>query len=107
MMGLFNMFNKTDINAANSQFASTPGAVLLDVRSPMEYREGHLPHSRNIPLPNIHQAEQSVPEKDTPLFVYCLSGGRSGQAVSALKNMGYSNVTNMGGINSYRGKVEK
>ena len=39
MMGLFNMFNKTDINAANSQFASTPGAVLLDVRSPVEYRE--------------------------------------------------------------------
>lgn len=107
MIGFFNMFNKTDVHEANSQFEATPGAVLLDVRSPGEYEEGHLPRSRNIPLPNIHQTTQCVPKKDTPLFVYCFSGARSGQAVRELRNMGYSNVTNMGGINHYRGKVEK
>ena len=42
----------------------------------------------------------------TPLFVYCLSGARSSHAAAVLRRMGYCNVTNIGGINRYRGKVE-
>ena len=43
---------------------------------------------------------------DRPLFVHCLSGGRSGQAVMFLKREGFTNVKNIGGINAYTGKVE-
>lgn len=50
---------------------------------------------------------KKYPKKDTPLFVHCLSGGRSGRAVSFLKHEGYTNVKNIGGINGYTGKVEQ
>ena len=46
-------------------------------------------------------------DKAAPLFVYCLSGARSRMAVAQLQQMGYAKVTNLGGINSYRGKVER
>lgn len=64
------------------EYQSVSGAVLLDVRTTQEY-------------------------KDTPLFVYCYSGSRSNQVENELRRMGYSNVTNIGGISSYSGKVER
>lgn len=106
-MGLFGFFNTPDINEGVARFGSTASAVLLDVRTPAEYGQGHIPHSRNIPLQELSRAETVVPDKATPLFVYCLSGARSRQAVSELKRMGYANVENIGGINGYRGKAEK
>jgi len=48
-----------------------------------------------------------VDNKDAPLFVHCLSGARSRQAATVLKQMGYTNVTNIGGIADYHGKVER
>ena len=85
---------------------STPNAVLLDVRTPEEYAEGHIPGSVNLPLSNISQIASVVPSKDTPLFVHCLSGARSGQAVSYLKGEGY-NAKNIGGINGYKGEIAR
>lgn len=55
----------------------------------------------------LAQAGAVTFQKDTPLFVYCYSGGRSRQAADILKGMGYTNVKNLGGIASYTGKVEK
>ena len=83
-----------------------PGAVLLDVRTPQEHREGHIPGSRNVPLQALDKVAGVVADQDTPLFVYCHSGSRSSQAVSALQRMGYTNVKNIGGIAAYAGKVE-
>lgn len=82
-------------------------AVLLDVRTVDEYRQGHIDGSLNIPLQNIHAVKNNIPDLDKPIYVHCLSGGRSAQATSVLKSMGYTNVTDIGGINSYRGKVVK
>ena len=48
-----------------------------------------------------------IADRNTPLFVYCRSGARSSQAVSILKGKGYGNVTNIGGIAAYTGKVER
>ena len=79
-MGLFDFFRNTaDINAGVAEYEKTNGAVLLD----------------------------AVKDKSTPLYVHCYSGSRSGQAVSYLDQMGYTNATNIGGISSYRGKVVK
>ena len=79
----------------------------LDVRTVDEYRQGHIDGSLNIPLQNIHDVKNNIPDLDKPIYVHCLSGGRSAQATSVLKSMGYTNVTDIGGINSYRGKVVK
>ena len=98
------------INAGHSNFQSelqnTPGAVLLDVRTPEEYREGHIPGSKNVPLQSLDKVTGLVNHQDTPMFAYCYSGARSAQAVSALQRMGYTNVKNIGGIAAYAGKVE-
>lgn len=106
-MGLLNMLNLTDINSGVEEFMSTSNAVLLDVREPSEYSEGHISGSINLSLQKIDRVGEVVSDKTTPLFVHCYSGARSGQAVSALKKMGYTNVKNIGGIGSYRGKITK
>ena len=99
-------FHKEPKNLAEGvcRAKETEGAVLLDVRTPEEYRGGHLPDSVNLPLDELDKISYG---KETPLFVYCLSGARSAQATAQLKRMGYENVTNIGGISGYRGKVEK
>ena len=84
-----------------------PGAVLLDVRERDEYAAGHIPGSVNLPLSELHSAEDRFPDMDTPLFVYCLSGARSGKAIAALKEMGYTKLTNLGSIRAWRGEIEK
>ncbi|MBQ7230833.1 MAG: rhodanese-like domain-containing protein [Oscillospiraceae bacterium] len=105
-MSFFDFFRQPDINRGVNDFRNTPGAVLLDVRTPQEHREGHIPGSQNVPLQTIDNVRTVAEKKDTPLYVYCHSGGRSRQAVQRLGQMGYSNVTNIGGIAAYRGKVE-
>ena len=88
------------------EYKNAAGAVLLDVRTPQEYREGHIPGSQNLPLQQLDKVEEVTENKDTVLYVYCRSGARSRQAVSLLKHMGYTNVHNIGGIAAYSGKVE-
>ena len=106
-MGLLDLFRRPDINEGAALWARTPGAVLLDVRTPAEFREGHIPGSRNLPLDELGRAPGLVEDRAVPLFVYCLSGARSGSAARQLRGMGYQNVTNIGGISGYRGKVER
>ena len=105
-MSFFDFFRQPDINRGVEDWRNTPGAILLDVRSPQEYREGHIPGSQNIPLQTIDKVRAVAENKEVPLYVYCHSGGRSRQAVQMLRQMGYRNVTNIGGIAAYRGKVE-
>ncbi len=106
-MGFFDFLKQPDINKGVMDYRSTNGAVLLDVRTPQEYREGHIPGSKNVPLQTIDKIRSVADNKNIPLFVYCYSGGRSRQAASMLQYMGYSNVQNIGGITAYSGKVER
>ena len=105
-MGFFDFFKQPDINQGVKEYIATPGAVLLDVRTSEEYRDGHIPGSRNIPLQGIDKVASVAENKDTVLFVYCYSGARSRQAAGLLQRMGYRNVTNIGGIAAYAGKLE-
>ncbi len=104
-MGLFDLFKRPDIEQGIQAYKTVPGAVLLDVRTPQEYREGQLPGSQNVPLQTIGKITSVVENKDVPLFVYCYSGARSRQAVGLLRRMGYTNVTDIGGIAGHLGKV--
>lgn len=106
-MSFMNLFKRPDINKGVEEWRNTTNAVLLDVRTVDEYRQGHIDGSLNIPLQNIHSVKNNIPDLDKPIYVHCLSGARSAQATSVLKSMGYTNVTDIGGINSYRGKVVK
>jgi len=105
-MGFFDFFKQPDINQGVNEFRQREDAILLDVRTPQEYRSGSIPGSQNVPLQSIDKVGTVVENKDTALYVYCHSGARSRQAVSLLQHMGYSNVNNIGGIAAYRGKVE-
>ena len=105
-MGIFDFFKQPDINQGVQEYKDAVGAVLLDVRTPQEYREGHIPGSQNVPLQQLDKVEEVTENKDTVLYVYCRSGARSRQAVSLLQAMGYTNVRNIGGIAAYSGKVE-
>lgn len=106
-MGLFDFLKGPDVNQGVEESQGTPGGVLLDVRTPQEYREGHIPGSVNVPLQTIGRVDEAVGAKEAPLFVYCHSGARSAQAVKLLARMGYSNVKNIGGMSAYTGEVER
>ena len=106
-MGFFDFFKQPDINQGIKEYTATPGAVLLDVRTSEEYRGGHIPGSKNVPLQTIDKVASVAENKDTVLYVYCQSGARSRQATSMLQGMGYTNVNNIGGIAAYSGKVAR
>ena len=106
-MSIFDFFKQPDINKGLKEYAETENAVLLDVRTPQEYGEGHIPGSKNVPLQTLDKVRLVVENKDAELFVYCYSGARSKQATVVLGQMGYTNVRNIGGIAAYHGKVER
>lgn len=80
---------------------------LIDVRTKEEFKGGRIPKAVNVPVENLQLISKVVPNKDAKVFVYCLSGGRSTQAAHMLDQMGYTNITNLGGIMSYNGPIER
>lgn len=71
--------------------------MLIDVRSPAEYAEGHIDGAVNIPVSEIERVIGGF-EKDVPMQLYCLSGARAAHAQMLLESVGFSNVTNLGGL---------
>ena len=81
--------------------------IILDVRTPGEYRDGHIPGARLIPLDELPNRLQDVP-KDEKVYVICRSGNRSSQAARLLRDKGFGNVYNVtSGMNGWKGPVEK
>ena len=74
------------------------GARVIDVRSPAEFKDGAYPGAVNIPLPLIPLRMSELEPKDKPIVLYCASGARSGQAARLLKQAGFTDVTNAGGL---------
>lgn len=105
-MSLFHFCRQPDINTGITSFHNTVDALLLDVRTPQEYKSGHIPGSVNLPLLFLDNADEIIENEDTPIFVYCQSGNRSRQAVAQLAAMGYSDVKNIGDIAAWTGEVE-
>lgn len=102
-MGLFDvLFRRPDLEEGLERWRETPDAILLDVRTPEEYRAGHVPGAVNLPLDRL--AEGKLPQ-GRPIFAYCLSGARSARACAWLKRRGHEAV-NLGGIGGYRGPLE-
>ena len=74
------------------------GARIIDVRSPGEFRDGAYPGAVNIPLATLPARMMELEPKDKPIVLYCASGARSGQAARILKQAGFSDVVNAGGL---------
>ena len=106
-MGIFTRSYVADFNQELENYHNSKNAVLLDMRTPEEYENGRVPGSRNLPLHQIAYIQKRIYNKNTPLYIYCHSGRRSKEAAEVIKQMGYTNVNDMGGIIQYRGEVEK
>jgi len=84
------------------------GYLIVDVRRPDEYAEGHIPDAINVPNEEImDEMPEALPDKDQMLFLYCRTGRRSKEAALKLAGMGYANVYEFGGINDWKGEVVK
>ena len=82
------------------------GYIILDVRTAQEYSEKHIPNAVNIPNESIGTEEiPALPDKNQLILVYCRSGNRSKQASEKLAALGYTNVVEFGGINSWPGET--
>ena len=79
---------------------------LIDVRTPAEYKEGHIPSALLIPYDEIEKHTAEIP-KEKIIILYCHSGRRSGIALSKLKDLGYEKLINFGGIPNWTYPLEK
>ena len=98
------------ITYADVQQQVSAGAKLYDVRTASEYSGSHFTEAVNLPLQDIENGQMPQVEKNTKIYVYCQSGNRSASAVSALKQAGFRNVTDLHGISyveSMGGKLTK
>ena len=98
------MRNQNRITPAQARQLMQQRAILWDVRTPAEYAAGHIPSARNVPLDRL-EGIRVVAGPMTPLYVYCRSGARSASATGMLRRSSYENVTDMGGILSWKGRI--
>ncbi len=94
-----------DAQQVFSDMNGKKGIILIDVRTSHEFSRGHIKGSINMPLTELSVTIRGeVPDKNTTIIVYCLSGSRSAQAADLLLKKGYKNVFSMtSGLLAWRG----
>lgn len=95
----------TDVSVAEAvDLIKNKNAVIIDVRTPEEFAESHLPEANNFPVDTLSQNIETIKklQRDKPLLVYCRSGKRSARAAEKLKNLGVNSLYNLkGGIKAW------
>ncbi len=87
---------ETNISEQQLKKMVEKGALLVDVRSPQEFEEGHLEHAVLLPEYEIKEKGSSVlPDKSQVIVVYCSTGHRSQKAQKTLQKLGYEKVYNL------------
>ncbi len=100
-------YQNISANEAKAIMDSTTDVIILDVRTPEEYEEGHIPGAILIPYTEIEaRAAQELPDQAQVILVYCRSGRRSKLAAQILAELGYSNIREFGGIIDWPYEVE-
>lgn len=92
------------------QLKNDPDAVILDVRTPAEVAEGYIAGAQQMDIQNTAEFYSRAKELDASknYYVYCRSGGRSGQACMLFNSLGIKNAYNLeGGIMEWQGELEK
>ena len=101
-----NSYRQISMDEAVAMMEQESGYMILDVRTPEEYAEKHIPNAINIPNENIGTDEISeLPDKDQLIMVYCRSGRRSKEAAEKLTALGYTNIVEFGGIIDWKGET--
>ena len=94
--------NEVDV-ATTAALQASGGALLIDVREPEEYAEGHIPGITLIPMSEVQDRLAELP-RDQPLVLTCRSGNRSATVAEFLRGQGYDQVYSMqGGIVAWEG----
>lgn len=90
------------------EMMDTEEVIILDVREQDEYDSGHIPGAVLLPVGTINEgtAAEVITEKDSKVLVYCRSGNRSKTASSTLAELGYTNIYEFGGINTWPYETE-
>ena len=95
----------TDVSVAEAvDLIKNKNAVIIDVRTPEEFAESHLPEANNFPVDTLSQNIETIKklQRDKPLLVYCRSGKRSARATEILQNLGVNSLYNLkGGIKAW------
>jgi len=87
--------------------AEGKSSMIIDVRTQSEWDSGHLDKAVHLPLDAFESGiEGLVIDKDATVYLYCRSGNRSGNALKIMQKLGYTNATNVGGINDARERFE-
>ena len=106
--GSANSYRQISMDEAVKMMKDEKNYIILDVRRPDEYAEGHIPGAINVPNEEIGTAEiAELPNKSQLILVYCRSGRRSKEASEKLVKLGYTNIVEFGGILDYKGEIEK
>lgn len=91
---------------AKEMMGRDDGHVIVDVRRQDEYDAGHIPGAILIPNESIgSEAPGALPDHDQTILIYCRTGNRSKQASEKLAAMGYTNIYEFGGINTWTGEI--
>jgi len=99
-------YRQINMDEAIAMMEEESGYIILDVRTPEEFADKHIPGARNIPNEAIGTEElPELPDKDQLILVYCRSGNRSKQASGKLAALGYTNIVEFGGINDWPGET--
>ena len=93
---------------AQQMIEDNKDVLILDVRTAAEYESGHIPNAVNLSNEDIQAGKvDRLKDKSQLIMVYCRSGNRSRQAAQKLAELGYTNVVDFGGIQSWQGDIEK
>ncbi len=99
-------YRQISTEAAVEMMADETNYIILDVRTPEEYGAGHIEDAINIPNETIGSNEiEELPDKSQLIMIYCRSGNRSKQAADKLVKLGYTNIVEFGGINTWTGEL--
>lgn len=99
-------YRQISMEEAVSMMESETDYIILDVRTPEEFQEKHIPGAINVPNETIASEEiPELPDKAQLILVYCRSGNRSKQASQKLAALGYTNIAEFGGINDWPGQT--
>ena len=101
-----NTYRQITMQQAVEMMEKEENYIILDVRTHEEFAAGHIPGAIVIPNETIGTEEITrLPDKDQLIMVYCRSGNRSKQASDKLVKLGYTNIVEFGGINSWPGET--
>jgi len=106
---MFQFFKKSNTKSISvNEIQNMLGKInLIDIREPYEYKSGHIPSAKSIPMNTLISSADKYLQKDKEYHIICQSGSRSSAACGVLSNQGFNVINVSGGTGFYPGKLER